>query len=57
MDNVTTTDLLLGLGHDIFMVATWLFTAMTVFIVGLSLHRLLPRRRRDVLGDRRKERR
>jgi hypothetical protein len=57
MDHVTTTDLLLGLGHDVFMVATWLFTAMTVFIVGLSLHRLLPRRRRDVLGGRREERR
>jgi hypothetical protein len=56
MDHVTTSDLLLALGHDLFMVATWLFTAMTLFIVGLSLHRLLPRRRRDLLGDQREER-
>jgi hypothetical protein len=56
MDHVTTSDLLLALGHDLFMVATWLFTAMTLFIVGLSLHRLLPRRRRDLLGDQGEER-
>lgn len=51
MDHVTIADLLLEFGHDLFMIATWLFTALTLFVVGLALYRLAPRRPRDIMGS------
>jgi hypothetical protein len=43
------TDALLELGHGVFMVMTWLFTALTLFVVGLALYRLLPKRPRSAV--------
>lgn len=37
-------DLLGEVAHDAFTVATWGFTAITLFVVALALYRLVPRR-------------
>ena len=42
--DATFLDMLREITHDGFMVTTWVFTAMTLFIVGLALYRLVPRR-------------
>ena len=30
--------------HEVFMVSTWLFTAITLFVLVLALYRLVPKR-------------
>ncbi|GAA1874880.1 hypothetical protein GCM10009836_65080 [Pseudonocardia ailaonensis] len=40
-------------GHTVFMVATWLFSALTIGVVALSLYRLLPKRPRSAVPPRR----
>ncbi len=44
MNDATFLDLLRAITHDGFMSMTWIFVAMTLFIVGLALYRLVPRR-------------
>lgn len=39
----TFWDLLEGITHDGFMIGTWLFTGLTLVVVGLALFRLIPR--------------
>lgn len=36
--------LLEGITHDAFMISTGVFAALTLFVVGLALYRLVPRR-------------
>ena len=42
--DATFLDLLRAITHDGFMAMTWIFVAMTLFVVGLALYRLVPRR-------------
>ncbi len=43
-DDRTFLGMLLEVTHDAFMASTWIFTALTLFIVGVALYRLVPRR-------------
>jgi hypothetical protein len=43
-DDRTFPGMVLEVTHDAFMASTWLFTALTLFIVGVALYRLVPRR-------------
>ena len=49
--DATFLDMLREITHDGFMVTTWVFTAMTLFIVGLALYRLVPRRNVNLIAE------
>lgn len=44
--------LLEAMTHDVFMAATWLFTAITLFVLGLALYRLMPKRAVNLIAPR-----
>ncbi|HXT45227.1 MAG TPA: hypothetical protein VN748_14120 [Pseudonocardiaceae bacterium] len=41
--------LLKAITHDVFMMTTWLFTAITLFVVALALYRLTPKRQANLI--------
>jgi hypothetical protein len=49
--DATFFELLRAITHDGFMAMTWVFVAMTLFVVGLALYRLVPRRIVDPIAD------
>jgi hypothetical protein len=55
-DDTTFATLLRQLTHDGFTATSWVFTALTLFIVGLSLYRLVPRRPTNPIAPRRRDR-
>lgn len=50
-DDTTFADLLREITHDGFMAMTWLFVGMSLLVVGMALHRLVPRRAVNPLVD------
>jgi hypothetical protein len=56
VNDATFLDLLRTITHDGFMSMTWIFVAMTLFIVGLALFRLLPRRAVNLIAEENGER-
>lgn len=46
---------LLQVVHTGFMATSWVFTGLTLFVVGLSLYRLIPKRPRHPVLPRRRE--
>jgi len=50
-DSVTFLDQLHEILHAGFMAMTWVFIAMSLLVVGMALHRLVPRRIVDPVAD------
>jgi hypothetical protein len=42
--------LLQAITHDVFMATTWLFTAITLFVVALALYRLAAKRQTNLIA-------
>lgn len=54
-DDVSFLDRLHEITHAGFMAVTWVFIAMSLLVVGLALHRLVPRRVVDPVADAKSE--